>query len=277
MGKLKLTQPVVDADFLQQHLDSPNLDVVEMDIDDHEFKSGHIPGSQFWSTAQVMPLRDDPLTKTSEAEAFLGSAGISNESALIFVGGKYQATSGWLYWLFTLFGHQNMAVLDGGRNAWLNQGYSMTKDRTETAPQSYQVSKVNPNVIVNARDIEKAITDPQSGILDVRTDAEYLGQIYLSEPPKEGERVGHIPGSIHLHYDEFHNQDGTFKSLEAMEELILSVGVSPDKMVFSYCAVGARSAHVWFVLSELLGYQQVKNYSGSWREWSSLDWTPVES
>ncbi|MBL1177259.1 sulfurtransferase [Pantanalinema sp. GBBB05] len=261
---------VVDTQWLSDHLHNPNVRIVEVEMAPDHYKEAHIPGAVFWNimTDLVLPdLRQN--LDINHIEQLLSRSSITNEMTVVAYG-SYPGTGAWIFWLLKLFGHTDVRVLDGGHQKWLAEGRPVTTEFSTFAPVEYQARPLDTNLRVLADEVRTAIDRPDQVILDVRTLQEYQGEYFLMKPPEGTEQAGHIPGAIHLEHTLTLNEDGTFKSIGELQELLTSKGMTSDKEVFPYCAIGGRSAYIWFVLKYVLGYPNVRNYDGSWNEWSRL-------
>ncbi|ELS02834.1 rhodanese-related sulfurtransferase [Xenococcus sp. PCC 7305] len=268
---------LVDTQWLSAHLEDPNVRIIEMDLSSELYEQGHIPGSIFWN-AMTTSLTPDLRFNFDQAamSEMLGNAGITNETTIVTVHHSYAATSGCLFWLFKVSGHDKVRILNGGRQKWLMDGYSLTKEKTIVEKTQYRAQTPDKSSIISLEEVQKSLGKDDCILLDVRTPQEYGGEIFLMEPPKDNERAGHIPGAINLYYELAHNDDGTFKSYTELQELFAQKNVTAEKLIIPYCALGARSGHTWFILKYLLGYPNVKNYDGSWNEWSRISSLPIE-
>lgn len=261
-------ETLVDTQWLSQHLDDPNIAIIEMDMNSEAYDNGHIPGSIFWNAfALTKPDLSINLDKQA-VEEFLAHSGITNNTTVIAVNGSFIATSGLIFWLLKLFGHSDVRILNGGRQKWVEEDYPLTTKATVIEPASYQAKTLDESLRISLEEVKQSLNQDDCLLLDVRTPQEYCGEIFMMEPPKENERGGHIPGAINLNYQQFHNNDGTFKSAAELKAIFAEQGATADRFIIPYCAVGARSGHTWFILKYLLDYPQVKNYDGSWNEWS---------
>lgn len=268
---------LIETDELEQILETDDLCVIETDIDNNEYRNAHIPGSVFWSVHDLFDQNSAMLTDLSRIQQMLEQSGIAPDTHVVFAHNSHRGTSGWMYWFFRRFGHTSMQVLNGGREKWLAECRHHTSEDAVRPRSEYPLGAISD---ANTSGVENVLASSRDGaaiILDVRTKAEFDGEVYLQGPPKAGERAGHIPGAIHLHIEDMHRSDGTFKPTEELRELLSSIGVDRNMPVYPYCAVGgARSAHAWFILTELLGFDEVKNFAGSWRVWSTTPGLPVE-
>jgi len=278
-------ETLVSTQWLAQHLDDPQLRIVEIDLNSQAYDQGHIPGSIFWSaTTQLssnMSLNLDPESMSR----LLSRSGITNDTTVITVHGDFAATSGCTFWLLKLLGHRNVRILNGGRQKWQADGLPLTKSTTQVEPAVYPTADLDNSLRILAPEVKAFIEQAKQGgltvghnsiLLDVRTPQEYRGEIYLEAPPQADEQGGHIPGAINIYYELVHNEDGTFKSAERLQE-IYGYLIAANREIIPYCAVGGRSGHTWYVLKYLLGYDRVRNYDGSWNEWSRLDNAAIEN
>ena len=267
---------LIDTQWLADHLNDPNLRVVEVDMSPEPYKDAHIPGAVFWNIFADLLLPDLSINLDATAmEKLLSRSGITEKTTIVAYG-SYPGTGAWIFWLLKLFGHQNIRVLNGGHQKWIAEGRPVTAELSNFAPTEYHAKPLNDNLRVFHQEIQESIDRPDRVILDVRTIQEYRGEQFLMKPPEGTERAGHIPGSVHLEHILTLNEDGTFKSFDELKMLYSSKGVTPDKEVFPYCAIGGRSGYTWFVLKYLLGYPKVRNYDGSWNEWSRLPDVAIE-
>ncbi len=267
---------LVDGAWLADHLDDPLVKVVEVDLDPSKYEEGHIPGAVFWHGITDLL---DPGYRTAfdpgSIGALLGGAGISPDSTVVAYS-DHPALAAWVFWLLGTIGHRDTRVFQGGRARWLAEGRPLTGDLPSADPCSYEVAPPSAKWRADIDDVRAAVGDDRVVLLDVRTDEEHQGDIFVVAPPENDERGGHIPGAVHLFYQHTVREDGTFKSPAELRELFEAHGVTPEHTVITYCAVGMRSAHVWFVLSQLLGWPHVTSYDGSWNQWGRLPDTPVE-
>jgi len=270
---------LVTTEWLAAHLDDPKLRIIEIDVDRESYLQGHIPGAVGWDWSKELGAalqRDIP--SAAEFEALLSKNGINANDTLILYGDNNNWFAAYGFWLLKIYGHKDVRILDGGRKKWLAEGRTVTQEVTAPAKTSY-TAKDNRTSELRAfrEDVLAEMAPGKSGLVDVRSPAEFTGEI-ISPPglPETAQRGGHIPGARSIPWGLACNEDGTFKSAGDLTALYQGHGISPDKPVIAYCRIGERSAHTWFVLSHLLGYPHVKNYDGSWTEWGNIVGSPIE-
>ncbi|OLT60029.1 sulfurtransferase [Moorena bouillonii] len=270
MSQYAHPEVLVNTQWLMDHLEDPMVRVVEVDMSPESYKDTHIPGAIFWHFPTDLSMPDFGMNlDPTGIEKLLSRSGISQETTVIAYG-SYPGTGAFIFWFLKLFGHQKVYVLNGGHQKWVAEGRPVTSDLSNFPPTSYQATSPNPDLRVFQAEVQASLEKTDCVVLDVRTPQEYSGEIFMIKPPEGAERGGHIPGAVHLEYTHTLNEDGTFKSVEELHGLYSSRGVTADKEIFPYCAIGARSGYTWFVLKYLLGYPKVRNYDGSWNEWSRL-------
>lgn len=261
---------LVDSQWLMEHLTDPRVRLVEVDMSSEPYQNAHIPGAVFWNILSDLLLPDLRINLDPTAmESLLSRSGISNDTTVVAYG-SYPGTGAWIFWLLKLFGHEQVRVLNGGHQKWVADGCPVSADLATYPPTAYHAKQPDASLRVLHPEVQASLKLTDRVLLDVRTDREYSGEVFMVKPPQGEERAGHIPDAVHIEHLLTLNTDGTFKSREALENLFASQGVTPDKEVFPYCAIGGRSACVWFVLKYLLGFPKVRNYDGSWNEWSRL-------
>ena len=267
---------LVDTQWLANRLNDPNIRLVEVDMSPEPYQDARIPGAVFWNIFTDLLLPDLHMNlEVSSIERLLSRSGITNETTIVAYGSD-PGTGAWIFWLLKLFGHRDIKVLNGGHKKWIAEGRPVVAELSTFALTEYRAKPLDPNLRVLFEEVRASINRPDRVLLDVRTIEEYQGEHFLMKPPEGNERAGHIPGSVHVEHLLSLNEDGTFKSFDELQELYNSKGVTSDKAIFPYCAIGARSAYTWFVLKHLLGYPKVRNYAGSWNEWSRFPHVPVE-
>jgi len=269
---------LVETEWVAQHLNDPAVRIVESNEDALLYDTGHIPGAVRvdWFTTLQHPVRRDFLTK-EEFESLCSSLGISNDTTVVFYGDKSNWFAVYAFWLFEYYGHEKRKVMNGGRARWVAENRPLTTEVPSYPPTQYRAKEPDASIRAFRDDVMRHI---QTGLplVDVRSPKEYTGElIHMPGYPQEGaQRGGHIPGAVNIPWAQAVDEDGRFKSPEALRELYQSRGVTPDKDIIAYCRIGERSSHTWFVLKYLLGYPKVRNYDGSWTEWGNLVGAPIE-
>jgi thiosulfate/3-mercaptopyruvate sulfurtransferase len=269
---------LVTTDWLAEHRGQPGLVVVESDEDVLLYETGHIPGAVKvdWHTELNDPVVRDYLNGEQFA-ALLGSKGIARDSTVVIYGDKNNWWAAYALWVFTLFGHEDVRLLDGGRDLWIAEGRPITTDVTEVTPVEYPVVERDDSVIRAFK--EDVLAHFGNPLIDVRSPEEYNGE-RTSAPayPEEGAlRAGHIPTAASVPWARAAAPDGTFKSREELDAIYREeAGLADGDDVIAYCRIGERSSHTWFVLTYLLGYPKVRNYDGSWTEWGNSVGVPIE-
>ena len=286
------TDVLVSADWIESHLDEFQSDdpeyrllevnnpTVTADSEYTPYEEGHIPGAQFfhWEEDLSDPVARDILDKDS-FEELNGEAGITEDSTLVLYGGG--RVPNWFalfaYWEFKYFGHDDVRVLDGGKPYWVEHDYPLTTEEPSFSAREYNAGGPYEGIRAYKNDVEQAI-DSGIPLVDVRSPAEFTGEMIAPEGLQEtAQRGGHIPGAESVPTGTVLDDDGTFKSPEELRELYEDVGITEDQSVITYCRVGERSSIEWYVLHELLGWDDVENYDGSWTEWGNAIRAPIET
>ena len=270
---------LVSTEWLVAHLNDPAIRIVESNEDILLYDVGHISGAVKidWTT----DLNDQMARDYINGEQFaklLSSKGIAPETIVIFYGDKSNWWATYAYWVFQLFGHTNAKLLNGGRKKWIDEGRAITREVPKYPATKYPVPQRNDEAIRAFRNEVLQHVKEHGTLVDVRSVPEYTGErLHMPEYPQEGAlRGGHIPGAQSIPWAQAVKEDGTFKSYDDLKALYEGKGVTPDKDVIAYCRIGERSSHTWFVLTNLLGYKNVKNYDGSWTEWGNGVGLPIE-
>jgi thiosulfate/3-mercaptopyruvate sulfurtransferase len=267
-------QSLVTTEWAQQNLTTPGLVFVEVDEDTKAYDGGHLPGAVKlnWKTELQDPVRRDFVDKAG-FEKLLSSKGISNDDTVILYGGNNNWFAAYAYWYFRLYGHKAVKLIDGGRKKWELDGRPLTSEVPDRIETTY-VAKEQDLSIRAFRDETIAAIGVQN-LVDVRSPDEFSGKLLAPAhlPQEQSQRPGHIPTAVNVPWSKAANEDGTFRGDDELTELYS--GVDDTKDTIAYCRIGERSSHTWFVLAELLGKKNVKNYDGSWTEYGSLIGVPV--
>jgi thiosulfate/3-mercaptopyruvate sulfurtransferase len=268
---------LVTADWAQENLGTPGLVFVEVDEDTSAYDGGHLEGAVKldWKQDLQDPLRRDYLDK-SAFEALLSSRGIGNDDTVVLYGGNNNWFAAYAYWYFKIYGHRDVKLMDGGRKKWELDGRPLSKDAVQRPATQYVASE--PDLSIRAFRDEVVAAIGSKNLVDVRSPDEFSGKILAPAhlPQEQSQRAGHVPTAINIPWSKAANEDGTFKSDEQLAALYGEQGFDDSKETIAYCRIGERSSHTWFVLSELLGKKNVKNYDGSWVEYGSLVGVPIE-
>ena len=268
---------LVSAQWAQDNLDRPGIVFVEVDEDTSVYDTGHIPGAVKldWRTDLQDPVRRD-FVDAEQFSKLLSERGISNDDTVILYGGNNNWFAAYAYWNFKVYGHHDVKLLDGGRKKWELDDRPLVGDAVARPATSYSASA--PDTSIRAFRDEVIAAIGAKNLVDVRSPDEFTGKILAPAhlPQEQSQRPGHIPGAINVPWSRAANEDGTFKSDEELAALYAEAGLDGDQETIAYCRIGERSSHTWFVLRELLGHKNVKNYDGSWTEYGSLVGAPIE-
>lgn len=270
---------LVSTDWVEEHIDDPDIVIVESDEDILLYEIGHIRNSvKFdWQTELQDQLIRDYVSREN-FEALLSEKGISNDHAVVFYGDRSNWWACYAFWTFKVLGHEKCLIMDGGRQKWVDEGRDLVKEVPERAKTDYKVSAVDESIRAFRDDVLEHMGSDKP-LVDVRSPKEYSGELlHMEAYPQEGAlRGGHIPGAVNVPWATAANEDGTFRSADELVDIYeKGQGLSKDQDVIAYCRIGERSSHTWFVLTYLLGFENVKNYDGSWTEWGNLVRAPIE-
>ncbi len=270
---------LVDAEWVEQHLNDPNVRLIEVDVDTSAYEQGHIPGAVGfnWQKELQDQIVRAPVSK-AQLEDLMSRAGVNNDTTVVLYGDNNNWFAAWALWLLKYYGHNDVRLLNGGRIKWLADKREITTEVPSYPRTSYTASEPQADIRAFRDYILGHLGENSFTLVDVRSPAEYSGQLLApANLPQEGaQRGGHIPGAANIPWSQAVQEDATFKPAEQLRALYEGKGVTPDKEVIAYCRIGERSAHTWFVLTQLLGYPTVRNYDGSWTEWGSLIGAPIE-
>jgi thiosulfate/3-mercaptopyruvate sulfurtransferase len=269
---------LVSPEWAQEHLSDPKVRFVEVDVDTTSYEQSHLPGAVGWDwTSQLADgVRRDIATR-EDFSALLSKSGIDRDTTIVLYGDNNNWFAAWAYWQLRLYGHPDIRILNGGRKYWLDNGLPLTTDVPSYEATGYELPDADYSHRAFRDDILPRLGDTELALVDVRSPAEFNGEI-LAPPglPETAQRAGHIPGAASIPWAQTVQEDGTFKPADELRALYEGKGVTPDKDIIAYCRIGERSSHSWYVLHELLGYQRVRNYDGSWTEYGSLVGVPIE-
>jgi len=271
---------LVSADWVEEHKNDAGVVLIEVDEDVSAYDAGHIAGAikLDWKDDLQDAVRRD-FVNQEQFGALLSDRGVKNEDTVVLYGGNNNWFAAYAYWYLKIYGHQDVRILDGGRQKWADESREFTTDTPQPRQSDYQAGERDESIRTYRDTVRGEIGEQSKALVDVRSPQEYAGD--LVAPPgyeQEGaQRAGHIPTAASIPWATAVRDDGTFKSADELRELYESKGVTPEKQVTAYCRIGERSAHTWFILRELLGYENVKNYDGSWTEWGNLVDVPIET
>ena len=279
MAEYAHPESLVTTDWVAEHGGDANVRLVEVDVDTSAYEQGHIAGAVTWnwqSQLQQNVARD--IVSRGEMESLLSGSGIGPDTTIILYGDNNNWFAAWAFWQLRYYGHQDVRLMNGGRALWLTENRPTTTDVPSYAATGYSISTENTDLRALRDYVLQAVNAGSHALVDVRSPDEFSGA--LNAPPnlpQEGsQRNGHIPGAANVPWGQAVNEDGTFKSADELSELYGGRGVDGSRETIAYCRIGERSSHTWFVLSQLLGYDNVRNYDGSWTEWGSIVGAPIE-
>jgi thiosulfate/3-mercaptopyruvate sulfurtransferase len=271
---------LVDTNWVAEHLNDPKVRILECNEDILLYDQGHIPGAAKldWVGDLNDPVVRDYLDR-EHFEQLCASLGISNDTTIVLYGDKHNWWATYAMWVFKLFGHEDVRIMDGGRAKWISEGRELSRETPSFTRAEYHASERDDSAIRAFRDqVREHIKRSGVSLVDVRSPQEFSGErTHMADYPQEGTlRGGHIPTAANIPWASAVEADSTFKSRAALEQIYGAQGVTPDKDVITYCRIGERSSHTWFVLTYLLGYPKVRNYDGSWTEWGNGVGLPIE-
>jgi thiosulfate/3-mercaptopyruvate sulfurtransferase len=273
-------ETLVSTDWVKENIGKPGIKLVEIDVDTKAYDAGHIPGAAGfnWQTQLQDQVRRDIISKEA-FEQLVGGAGISPGDTVIVYGDNNNWFAAYGFWLFKIYGHKDVRLMNGGRVKWLNEPDKLlTTDLPKATPVPYKAGQVNLELRAFVPQVMDASKGGKWNLVDVRSADEFTGKVIAPPGMSEtAQRGGHIPGAKSIPWSTAVNPDGTFKSLDDLRSIYIDQkGVDPNKDTIAYCRIGERSSHTWFVLKYLLGFNNVKNYDGSWTEYGNLVAAPIE-
>jgi thiosulfate/3-mercaptopyruvate sulfurtransferase len=269
---------LVTTAWVAEHGNDPGYQLIEVDVDPSNYAQGHLAGAVGWDWKK--DLQDPTVRDIAPRDAIarkLSESGVTPETTILLYGDNNNWFAAYAYWTLKYYGHEQVKLINGGRLKWEAEGRPYTTEAPNVKPADYRFPEPVREDLRAYRDQVLAGIG-QAGLVDVRSPAEFSGQLLAPENlPQEGaQRGGHIPTAVNVPWATAVNQDGTFKAADELRQLYGGKGITPEREVIAYCRIGERSAHTWFVLRELLGFQNVRNYDGSWTEWGSAVRTPIE-
>jgi thiosulfate/3-mercaptopyruvate sulfurtransferase len=278
MAQYAHPEVLVDTEWLASHLNDKAVRIVEVDVDTGAYDLGHIPGAIAWAwTTQLCDTVQRDILPKDQLEALLSKAGVNRDTTIVLYGDSNNWFAAWAFWQLKIYGHKDVRLLNGGRKKWLAEGRELTDKAPSYEPTNYKASEPDLSLRAFLPQVLEAVKKGGTSLVDVRSPQEFTGEI-LAPPglPETCQRGGHIPGARSIPWGKACNEDGTFKSFDELKALYGGEGIDGKNPVISYCRIGERSSHTWFVLKYLLGLQNVTNYDGSWTEWGNLVGVPVE-
>ena len=270
---------LVSTEWVAEHGGDANVRLVEVDVDTSAYEQGHIAGAVGWNWQSQLqqPVQRDLATK-EEIEQLLGGSGIGNDTTVILYGDNNNWFAAWAFWQLKYYGHADVRLMNGGRVKWEAEGRPMTTEEPSVSAVSYTASEGDQSIRAYRDQVLSLVNAGSISLVDVRSPAEFSGELMApANLPQEGsQRGGHIPGASNIPWGQAVAEDGTFKSAEDLRALYGGQGIDGGRETIAYCRIGERSSHTWFVLTQLLGFENVRNYDGSWTEWGSIVGAPIE-
>ena len=272
-------ESLVSTEWVAEHGGDANVRLVEVDVDTSAYEQGHIAGAVGWNWQSQLqqPVQRDLATK-EEIEQLLGSSGIGNDTTVILYGDNNNWFAAWAFWQLKYYGHADVRLMNGGRVKWEAEGRPMTTEAPSVSAVPYTASEGDQGVRAYRDQVLALVNAGSISLVDVRSPAEFSGELLApANLPQEGsQRGGHIPGASNIPWGQAVAEDGSFKSADDLRALYGGQGIDGSRETIAYCRIGERSSHTWFVLTQLLGFENVRNYDGSWTEWGSIVGAPIE-
>ncbi len=277
MAEYANPEVLVSTEWVSQHAEDPGVRVVEVDVNTNSYQEGHVPGAVGWAWDSQLcdTVRRDIVPKEA-FDALMAESGIGNETTVVLYGDNNNWFAAWAFWQMKIYGHADVRLMNGGRVKWLAEGRELSTEAPAAATASYTAAEPDMSLRAFLPQVRSAVDASAVELVDVRSPAEFSGEI-LSPPglPETCQRGGHIPGASNIPWGKACAEDGTFKSVDELQQLYADAGIGGAKPIIAYCRIGERSSHSWFVLKYLLGFDNVTNYDGSWTEWGNLVGAPV--
>ncbi|MGA8145679.1 MAG: sulfurtransferase [Candidatus Acidiferrales bacterium] len=279
MSEYKHPEVLVSTEWAAEHRNDPKVRLIEVDVDTTAYDQGHIPGAVGWNWQTQLQdnVRRDLIDKAA-LEALLGKSGVANDTTILLYGDNNNWFAAYALWQLKYYGHKDARLIDGGRKKWIAENRAVTTESAKVAPATYHATGPDESIRARKEDVFESVNKKRPiALVDVRSVDEFTGKIIAPPGMSEtAQRAGHIPGAANIPWAQAANEDGTFKSADALKQLYGAKGITGDGEIIAYCRIGERSSHTWFVLKYLLGYDNVKNYDGSWTEWGNLVGAPIE-
>ena len=279
MAEYAHPESIVTTDWVSEHGSDANVRLVEVDVDTAAYDAGHIAGAVGWNwKSELQQTLSRDLVSKEGMEQLLGSAGIDNGTTVVLYGDNNNWFAAWAFWQMKYYGHDDVKLMNGGRAKWEAEGKPLTTDAANHGSKSYNAKAANEDIRAYRDQVLSKVNASSISLVDVRAPAEYSGELLAPEAlPQEGaQRGGHIPSAANVPWGQAVAEDGTFKSADDLQALYGGKGIDGSKETIAYCRIGERSSHTWFVLTQLLGHTNVRNYDGSWTEWGSIVGAPIE-
>jgi thiosulfate/3-mercaptopyruvate sulfurtransferase len=280
MTAYAVPEALVDTGWVAERLDDPSVRLVEVNVDHELYDQGHIAGAVGWSwRSQLCDTVQRDILSRDAFQALMRNSGIGNDTTVVLYGDSHNWFAAWAFWQMKVYGHEDVRIMDGGRKKWEAEGRPMTTDVPAREPTNYEAPAADVSVRAFLIDVQAEVAGGDVELVDVRSPAEFSGEV-LAPPglPETCQRGGHIPGASNIPWSKAVDEDtGTFRSRNELASIYRAAGITGEKPIITYCRIGERSSHSWFVLRYLLGYEQIRNYDGSWTEWGNLVGAPVET
>jgi thiosulfate/3-mercaptopyruvate sulfurtransferase len=271
---------LVSTDWVAEHANDADVRLVEVNVDHTLYEQGHMPGAIGWSwRTQLCDTVQRDILSREAFEQLMRASGITPETTVVLYGDSNNWFAAWAFWQMKVYGHGDVRMMDGGRRKWEAEGREMTDAAPTVAATEYEAPEGDPALRAFLPEVQSQVAMGAVELVDVRSPAEFSGEI-LAPPglPETCQRGGHIPGASNIPWSKAVDEDsGTFKARDEIESIYRAAGITGDKPIITYCRIGERSSHSWFVLRYLLGHEDIKNYDGSWTEWGNLVGAPVET
>ena len=280
MGAATIPDVLVSTDWVAQHLNDTTIRIVEVDVDTAAYDQGHVPNAIAWNwTTELCDTLVRDIIPPAKFEALMAKSGIANDTTVILYGDNNNWFAAWALWQMKVYGHQDVRIMNGGRKKWLAEGRELGTQTPSHATATYRAGAPDLSLRAFLPEVQAAVKSGRAALVDVRSPAEFTGEI-LAPPglPETCQRGGHIPGAKSIPWARAINpDDGTFKTADELKKIYVDEKqLSPSQPTIAYCRIGERSSHTWFALKYLLGFENVRNYDGSWTEWGNLVGAAVE-